>query len=67
LGENPIDEHNHALAALRYLVSRLDARFIARLRLGGPLAPRADSANPLAERADHHDLLRNEAVWETLR
>jgi hypothetical protein len=22
-GENPVDEHNHALAALRYLVSRL--------------------------------------------
>jgi hypothetical protein len=31
-GEQPIDEHNHALGALRYLVSRLDARFIARLR-----------------------------------
>ncbi len=24
LGENPIDDHNHALSALRYLVSRLD-------------------------------------------
>lgn len=23
-GENPVDEHNHALAAVRYLVSRLD-------------------------------------------
>jgi hypothetical protein len=23
LGENPIDAHNHALAALRYLVSRI--------------------------------------------
>jgi hypothetical protein len=32
LGENPVDEHNHALAALRYLVSKLDSRFIARLR-----------------------------------
>ena len=31
-GENPVDEHNHALAALRYLISRLDAHFIARLR-----------------------------------
>jgi hypothetical protein len=31
-GENPVDEHNHALGALRYLISRLDARFIARLR-----------------------------------
>jgi hypothetical protein len=32
LGEKPIDENNHALAALRYLVSRIDARFIAKLR-----------------------------------
>jgi hypothetical protein len=31
-GENPINESNHALAALRYLVSKLDARFIAKLR-----------------------------------
>ncbi len=35
LGENPVDEHNHALGALRYLVSRLDARFLARLRRRG--------------------------------
>ena len=28
LGENPVDEHNHALGALRYLVSRIDSRFI---------------------------------------
>ena len=33
-GEAPLDEHNHALAALRYLIARLDARFIARLRQG---------------------------------
>ncbi len=32
LGENPVDADNHALAALRYLISRLDARFMARLR-----------------------------------
>jgi hypothetical protein len=31
-GELPVDEHNHALAALRYLVSRLDTRFLARMR-----------------------------------
>jgi hypothetical protein len=28
--ENPLDEHNHALAALRYLISRLDERRMAR-------------------------------------
>jgi hypothetical protein len=32
LGEEPVDRHNHALGALRYLISRLDARFLARLR-----------------------------------
>jgi hypothetical protein len=30
--EIPIDQHNHALAALRYLVSRLDTGFMARFR-----------------------------------
>jgi hypothetical protein len=28
-GETPEDDHNHALAALRYLVARLDARQLA--------------------------------------
>jgi hypothetical protein len=32
IGENPIDEHNHALGALRYLIARLDQRFLARWR-----------------------------------
>jgi hypothetical protein len=31
-GENPVDEHNHALGALRYLIAGLDAHFMARLR-----------------------------------
>jgi hypothetical protein len=34
-GEDPIDDHNHALGALRYLVASLDARFLARLRRRG--------------------------------
>jgi hypothetical protein len=38
LGENPVDEHNHALGALRYLVSRIDSRFIAKLRRKAPSA-----------------------------
>jgi hypothetical protein len=32
LGENPLDAHNHALAALRYLVAGIDARHLARRR-----------------------------------
>jgi hypothetical protein len=35
-GENPVDENNHALAALRYLVAGLDTHFLARLRRRGP-------------------------------
>jgi hypothetical protein len=31
-GENPVDEDNHALGALRYLISRLDGRFLGKLR-----------------------------------
>jgi hypothetical protein len=40
-GELPLDAHNHALGALRYLVSRLDAHFLARLR-----QPRPAEAKP---------------------
>jgi hypothetical protein len=32
VGENPIDEHNHALGALRYLITRIDHKFVAKLR-----------------------------------
>lgn len=41
--ENPIDDHNHALGALRYLVSKIDARFIAKLR------KKASSEGPIEE------------------
>jgi hypothetical protein len=68
--EVPLDEHNHALAALRYLVSRLDARHMARLRTGR----RAD--DPLPESASAQDArptprrpwlrLDNEALWTRL-
>jgi hypothetical protein len=33
--ETPVDEHNHALSALRYLLSRIDARNFKRLCKGG--------------------------------
>ncbi|MFO0876491.1 MAG: terminase family protein [Gemmataceae bacterium] len=46
-GENPVDECNHALAALRYLVAGLDAGFLARQRRR-PTTPRS-STPALAE------------------
>jgi hypothetical protein len=59
-GENPVDEHNHALAALRYLISRLDARFIARLRRR-PAPDEPDAPAPRrGEREDDNHL------WTTL-
>jgi hypothetical protein len=59
--EVPVDEHNHALAALRYLISKLDERRMAR-----PPAPPGDRPPSLPpERRDRPWLrLDNEALWE---
>src|SRR6266851_1441180 len=35
--ETPLDEHNHAMDALRYVISRIDARRMARIRKSAPL------------------------------
>ncbi len=62
-GEAPVDEHNHALAALRYLIGQLDARWMARKRrppggTGGP-GPQRPAARPWLR-------LDNEALWTRL-
>jgi hypothetical protein len=54
--EAPADEHNHALAALRYLITRLDASRLAR-----PRVPPAPEAPPRPERPWVR--LDNEALW----
>lgn len=56
--ENPVDEHNHALGALRYLIAALDARFIARLRKP-PTPPRVETAKAV-------DLMNNPNLWTEL-
>ena len=55
-GENPVDEHNHALGALRYLIAALDARFIARLRKRPEKAPSADEPTKPADSLDDPNL-----------
>jgi hypothetical protein len=55
--EAPVDEHNHALAALRYLVSRLDERHMAGPR---PVRPPGDTP-PRKPRPWLR--LDNEALW----
>jgi hypothetical protein len=61
--EVPVDEHNHALAALRYMISKLDARQMARNR-HGPRPPSPDDRPPSANRP----WLRydNEELWTRL-
>jgi hypothetical protein len=57
--EIPVDEHNHALAALRYLISRLDERQMARNR---------HDARPAAPSKPPKPWLRydNEELWTRL-
>ncbi len=62
-GEKPVDEHNHALGALRYLVSKLDARFIARLRKRGTADGPPEDDVPARPPASWRD---DEELWERL-
>jgi hypothetical protein len=55
-GETPQDDHNHALAALRYLVSRLDARRVANPRRPAPPDEEAPAPEPWLR-------LDNDALW----
>jgi hypothetical protein len=57
--EVPVDEHNHALAALRYLVSKLDERRMAGQRPGHPPEKKKPARDPWLR----YD---NEALWTRL-
>ena len=63
-GEAPVDEQNHALAALRYLVSRLDARQMARNRGKGDGQTQENLPAPRKKRPWLR--LDNEALWTPL-
>jgi hypothetical protein len=65
--EAPLDAHNHALAALRYLISRLDERHMARPR-PEPRDPSSTdpSAAPRRPARDSWLRLDNEALWTRL-
>jgi hypothetical protein len=58
--ENPVDEHNHALAALRYLILTLDARRQAQPVLDdGDVKPHV----PTPAQPDWHLRLSNPDIW----
>jgi hypothetical protein len=62
-GENPEDEHNHALAALRYLIAQLDARKLGRK----PKSPTPAAGNESTKPPKRPWLsLKNEALWTTV-
>ncbi len=64
--EVPVDEHNHALAALRYLVSKMDERRMARrsTRAGGESSGAGQPALP--RRRDRWLRYDNEELWTRL-
>jgi hypothetical protein len=75
IGERPIDENNHALGAVRYLITRLDARFIAKLRQKAPDQGPAEievidtsdtEAAVYGKKPKLLTLIDNPDVWETL-
>jgi hypothetical protein len=62
--ETPVDENNHALAALRYLVASVDAAFLARFRhtASGASSP-SGGLRPAARQAEPWLRVDNEALW----
>ena len=59
-----MDEHNHALDALRYLVSAIDARQMARMKGKSGVGETAAEEAGKAKRPEKKWLsLRNEALW----
>jgi hypothetical protein len=58
--EVPVDEHNHALAALRYLISKLDERRMARPR------PSPSPDSPPAQKPRPWLRYDNEELWTRL-
>ena len=51
--EKPVDENNHALAALRYLIARLDAHRFAKRPVADP--PAKEAAKPSRLGLDEDD------------
>jgi hypothetical protein len=65
--EKPLDDNNHALAALRYLISKIDARYMARLRRR-PCSPESapEAAAPPPPKKRPWLSIYNEALWTIL-
>jgi Terminase large subunit, T4likevirus-type, N-terminal len=60
--EVPVDQNNHALGALRYLIARLDAAHVARYRRS-PMARGAGITLPTDDIQEPGDLASNPFIW----
>jgi len=65
-GEAPLDEHNHALDALRYLINTMDRRRLAGMRPQPPDAPATPDVAPAKPKQKPWLRLDNEALWTRL-
>jgi hypothetical protein len=68
--EKPVKEYDHALDALRYLISKIDARRMAKIRKTPRAEPPSDSASPTqpppAKPKRKWLSIYNEALWTIL-
>ena len=61
--ETPVDAHNHALAALRYMVAKIDAHQLARLAKKAPGQPAVETEDQLKKRQKKYLSYGNEDLW----
>ena len=61
--ETPVDAHNHALAALRYMVAKIDAHQLARLAKKAPGQPAVETEDQLKKRQKQYLSYGNEDLW----
>lgn len=70
IGENPVDADNHAMAALRYLVTRIDQKFMAKARKlqHAMVTTETEEAATEATKTNRNHWLdpRNPALWTPL-
>jgi hypothetical protein len=64
--ETPVDAHNHALAALRYMVTKIDEHQLARVAKKTDGEPEVDKEERLRRRQKKWLSYRNEALWRRI-
>jgi len=61
--ERPVDAHNHALAALRYMVAKIDAHQLGRMAKKGAGETAVEGEDQQKKRQKKYLSYRNERLW----